>query len=88
LKKLLEKGNFEVINVDHFNNWWHPPTIVITLFPNLAPQKAWQEEEKSDNPVLKRLFWIFWTQVLAPFAFFESLAKKTAIFTIYAKRFN
>jgi SAM-dependent methyltransferase len=88
LRNFLEKENFEVINVDHFNNWWHPPTIVITLFPDLDPQKAWQEEGKKGNPVLKRLFWVFCTLILSPFAFFESLAKKTAIVTIYAKRFN
>lgn len=86
LKKMLGKGNFEIIKIDHFNNWWHPPTLVITLFPNLDPQRAWAEEEKKGNPVFKRLLWIFWTLILPPFAFFESLAKRGAIVTIYAKR--
>ena len=88
LKKILTKENFVIINIDHFNNWWHPPTIVISLFPNLDPQRAWAEEEKKGNPVLKRLLWIFWTLFLPPFTFFESLIKRGAIVTVYAKRLN
>jgi len=88
LEKILAKENFEITKIDHFNNWWHPPTLVITLFPNLDPQRAWAEEEKRGNPVSKRLLWIFWTLILSPFAFFESLVKKTSIVTIYAKRLN
>jgi len=86
LEKILAKENFEITKIDHFNNWWHPPTLVITLFPNLDPQRAWAEEEKRGNPVLKRLLWIFWTLILPPFVFCESLTKKGAIVTIYAKR--
>ena len=86
LKKILEEEKFVITNVDHFNNWWHPPTIVISLFPNLDPQRAWAEEEKSCTPVLKRLLWIFWTLILPPFTYFESLTKRGAIITIYAKR--
>ncbi|MHC4544009.1 MAG: class I SAM-dependent methyltransferase [Planctomycetota bacterium] len=88
LKKILTKENFVITNVDHFNNWWHPPTIVISLFPKLDPQRAWAEEEKRGNPVLKRLLWIFWTLVLPPFTFFESLIKRGAIVTVYATKQN
>jgi 2-polyprenyl-3-methyl-5-hydroxy-6-metoxy-1,4-benzoquinol methylase len=88
ISHLLENQGLKIIKTDHFTNWWHPPTIVITLFPNLDPQKAWQEEEKRSNPVFKRLFWIFWTLLLSPFTFFESLAKKAAIITVYTKRLD
>lgn len=88
LKKILLKEIFEIINIDHFNSWWHPGLLVISLFPNLAPRKAWQEEKKKSNTILKRLCWIFWTLILAPFAFFESLAKRAALVTVYAKRLN
>ncbi len=86
ISSLLEKHGLQVIKTDHFTNWWHPPTIVISLFPNLDPQKAWQEEKKKNNPIFERLSWIFWTLVLPPFAFFESIMKKAAIVTVYAKR--
>jgi SAM-dependent methyltransferase len=88
ITRLFEKNGLRVIKVDYFTNWWHPPTIVISLFPGLDPQKAWREEDKKHNPVLNRLLWIFWTLVLPPFTFIESLAKKTAVMTIYAKRLD
>jgi SAM-dependent methyltransferase len=88
LKKILTKENLSVVNVDHFNNWWHPPTLVITLFPDLDPQKAWAKEETKGSPVLKRLFWIFWTLFLAPLPVMESLAGRGAIITLYTKRSN
>ncbi len=88
LEKALEKENFKVVKVDHFNSLWHPPTLVITLFPTLDPQKAWTDEKKGGSPLLKRLLWVFWTVALAPVVFLESLAKKEAVFTIYAKRIN
>ena len=86
IPRLLEKQGLVIIKIDYFTNWWHPPTIVISLFPNLDPQKAWEEEKKKNKPIFKRLLWIFWTLVLPPFSFFESLTKRTAIVTIYAKR--
>jgi len=86
ISRLLEKQGLGITKIDYFTNWWHPPTLVITLFPALDPQVAWAKEEKRDNPVFKRMFWIFWTLILPPFTFFESLTKKTSIVTIYAKR--
>lgn len=87
LKKELEKNKFKVTKIDYFFNWWHPPTIVISLFPNLDPQMSWLEEKNKGNPVLKRLFWIFWTLTLPVFTFFESLFKKGAIITFYAEKY-
>jgi len=80
----LEKEGIVIKKIDHYNNWWHPPTIVISLFPNLDPQKAWQKEQKKSNPILERLLWIFWTLALPPFTFFESLKQKSAIVTVFA----
>ncbi len=86
LKKTLAKENLTIINIDHFNNWWHPPTLVITLFPDLDPQKVWAKEKEKGSPVLKRLLWIFWTLFLTPFAMLESLIGRGAIVTVYTKR--
>jgi len=88
LKKILAKENLAIINIDHLNNWWHPPTLVITLFPDLDPQKVWAKEKEKGSPVLKRLLWIFWTLFLTPFAMLESLIGRGAIITVYTKRFS
>lgn len=88
LKKILLKENLEVIKVDHSNNWWHPPTLVITLFPELDPQKAWEKEKGKGNPAVKRLLWIFWTLFLAPFPILEGFIGRGAIITIYTKRLS
>jgi SAM-dependent methyltransferase len=86
LGSLLKKAGFKVMEIDHFMNWWHPPTVVISLFPNLDPQKAWQAEEKKGNPFMKRVFWIGWTLILSPFTKLESLMDKGAIITIYSRK--
>ena len=86
LKKILAKENIVIKKIDHFNNWWHPPTLVITLFPALDPQRAWAQEEKKASPVFKRLMWAFWTLALPPFAFLESLTKHGAVITVYASQ--
>ena len=81
---LLRKVGFHVFKVDHFMNWWHPPTLVVSLFPNLDPQKAWQAEEKRNSSIMKKLFWIGWTLILSPLTKLESLMEKGAVTTIYA----
>lgn len=88
LKKILSKENFAITNIDHLNSWWHPPTLVITLFPNLDPQKAWAKEKVKGSPVLKRLLWIFWTLSLSPLTMLESLMGRGAIITVYTKRLS
>lgn len=87
LKKELEKNKFKITKIDHFFNWWHPPTIVISLFPSLDPQISWLQEKNRGNPIVKRLCWIFWTLTLPIITFFESFFKKGAIITIYAKKY-
>lgn len=88
LERILAKENLTITHIDHFNNWWHPPTLVITLFPNLDPQKIWMKEKEKGSPVLERLLWIFWTLSLSPFTMLESLIGRGSIITIYAKRLN
>jgi len=86
IKSYLTKQGFEMIKIDHFNNWWHPPTIVATLFPGLDPQLSWLEEKEKKGTIVKRLCWIFWTLTLPVFTFFESIIKKGAIITVYTRQ--
>lgn len=88
LKKILTKENFEIINIDHFNNWWHPPTLVITLFPNLDPRLSWSAEALKATSYLHRLFWGILTFVVSPFAKLESLVGRGALITIYAAKLS
>jgi SAM-dependent methyltransferase len=86
LQALLAKAGFEVVNTDHFMNWWHPPTLVISLFPSLDPQKAWEQEGKGRTTLLQRIFWILCTLVAGPLTQVESLMGRGAIVTYYARR--
>lgn len=80
---LMRKVGFTVKKIDHFMNWWHPPTLVISLFPTLDPQKAWRKEHQGKNPVIQRLLWIFFTFLAIPFTQLESWFGKGAIVTFY-----
>ncbi len=84
LRSLLERVGFKIVKIDHFMNWWHPPTLVLSLFPSLDPQKAWGEEEKGRNPILQRMAWIVSTFLSIPFTQFESWMGRGAIVTFYA----
>jgi SAM-dependent methyltransferase len=84
LKSFLRKSGFKITKVDHFMNWWHPPTLVISLFPSLDPQKAWGEEGRGGTPFLQRLAWTFCTLLAGPFTQLESWMGKGAIVTLYA----
>jgi SAM-dependent methyltransferase len=86
LKKILADCGFQVLCVDHFSNWWHPPTIVTSLFPGLDPQKSWLVEKEEKSSTLRRCCWIFWTLLLPLFTFLESLVGRGAIITVYAKK--
>ncbi len=86
LSGLLKKAGFAVIKTDHMSGFLHPPTIVISMFPGLDPQKSWLAENKSKSTALKRAGWAFWTLVLSPVAFMESLVKKSAIITLVADK--
>lgn len=83
LRCLLGKCGFKVVKIDHFMNWWHPPTLVISLFPNLDPQKAWGKEHQGENPLLRRIAWIFCTLLVTPVTQLESWFKHGAIVTYY-----
>ena len=86
LKELLSKERCQVVKVDHTNNFLHPPTLVISLFPSLDPQNAWAKEKKRENTIIKRLLWVFWTLALSPWCFLEGLMKRGAIMTVYARK--
>jgi SAM-dependent methyltransferase len=86
LRSLLEKVGFTVTKMDHFMNWWHPPTLVISLFPNLDPQKAWGEERQGKSPVLQRVAWILCTLLAGPFTQLESSSGRGAMITSYWKK--
>ena len=86
LRSLLEKAGFTVTKMDHLMNWWHPPTFVISLFPNLDPQKSWGEERQGKSPVLQRAAWILCTLLAGPFTQLESSLGRGAMITSYWKK--
>jgi len=86
LQALLVKAGFEVVNIDPYMNWWHPPTLVISLFPSLDPQMAWEQEGKGRTTLLQRIFWILCTLVAGPLTQLESLMGRGAIVTYYARK--
>jgi SAM-dependent methyltransferase len=83
VRSLLGKVGFTVAKIDHFMNWWHPPTQVLSLFPSLDPQKAWGEEHQGESPVLQRVAWILCTLLVTPLTQLESWFKHGAIVTYY-----
>ena len=83
LSSLLEKAGFAVMRIDHFMNWWHPPTLVISLFPNLDPQKAWGEEGRGRNCLFQRIAWILCTLLACQFPQLEGLTGHGALLTYY-----
>ena len=86
LQALLVRAGFEVVNIDPYMNWWHPPTLVISLFPSLDPQMAWEQEGKGRTTLLQRIFWILCTLVAGPLTQLESLMGRGAIVTYYARK--
>jgi len=86
IRSLLKKAKFKVTNIDHFMNWYHPPTLVISLFPNLDPQKAWRKESKGRTTFFLRIAWALCTLLAGPFTQFESWMKQGAIVTFYVAK--
>ncbi len=84
LCSLLEKAGFVLMKTDHFMNWWHPPTLVLSLFPSLDPQKAWQKEGKGQTTLFQRVAWILLTLTGGPLTWIESRMRHGAIITAYA----
>jgi SAM-dependent methyltransferase len=87
LISMLEKVGLTVSKVDHFMNWWHPPTLVISLFPKLDPQRAWRKESGGGNPLFQRGAWTLCTLLAAPFTKLESWIGNGAIVTFYASKY-
>lgn len=86
LISLFKKIGFKAERIDHFMNWWHPPTLVISLFPSLDPQKAWGEEGKGGNPLFHRAAWVLCTLLANPFTQLESLIGNGALMTAYVRK--
>ena len=86
LRQLLQRAGFEVLEVDHFMNWWHPPTLVVSLFPGLDPQRAWAKEGKGGTPLVERIAWILCTLTAGLFTHAESWMRRGAIITVYAQK--
>ena len=88
LENAMGKGRFAVKKVDHFNNWWHPPTLVISIWPALDPQFSWRTEASKANSYFRRVFWGLMTLIVSPLTKLESLMGKGAIITIYARKIS
>jgi len=86
LTSLLKKAGFALLDIDHFMSWWHPPTLVISLFPSLDPQRAWQKERSGGSSLAQRVAWILCTLMAGPFTYVESWMEQGAIVTFYAKK--
>jgi SAM-dependent methyltransferase len=86
LCSLLGKVDFHVSKIDQFMTWWHPPTLVLSLFPNLDPQKAWAEEGGGRNPFFQRMAWVLCTLLASPLTQVESWVGNGAVVTCYAGR--
>jgi len=86
LISLFKKVGFKAERIEHFMNWWHPPTLVISLFPSLDPQKAWGEEGKGGNPLFHRAAWVLCTLLASPFTQLESLIGNGALMTAYVRK--
>lgn len=83
LRTLLKKVGFTILKIDHFMNWWHPPTLVGSLFPRLEPQKAWGKERKGESTICQRIGWAFFTLLASPLTQLESGLRRGAILTYY-----
>ena len=88
IRSLLGKVGFTLAKMDHFMNWWHPPTLVLSLFPNLDPQKAWGEECQGRSPVFQRAAWILCTLLAGPFTQLESCLGRGTMMTSYWKKMD
>ena len=86
LTSMLEKVGLAVLKVDHFMDWWHPPTLVLSLFPNLDPQRAWRKESRGRSPLFQRGAWALCTLLAGPFTKSEGWIGKGAIVTFYASK--
>lgn len=84
LGAILERVGFRVRKIDHFMHWWHPPTLVLSLFPQLNPQESWAREEKGKGTLFSRVAWMVLTLLSGPLTSLESLMKRGAIITCYA----
>ncbi len=86
LTRLLRDSGFEILETDFNTDFWHPPTLVISLFPDLDPQLIWAKEKKQGNALLNRIFWGLWTLALAPIVYLENKIGRGALMTCFAEK--
>ncbi len=87
LEKILRLVGFEVVGINHFFHWFHPPTLTLTLLPGLDPQLNWKKESSGVLSIASRISWTLLTFMVIPFfTFFESIIKKSALITAYAHK--
>lgn len=84
LVAFLGRSSFKVEKVDHFMPVGHPPTLVISLFPSLDPQKAWRRDKEGESSVFERLAWGVCTLLASPLTLVESSLRRGAIVTCFA----
>lgn len=84
LVAFLCRSSLEVEKTDHFMPFGHPPTLVISLFPSLDPQKAWRKDKEGASSILERLAWGLCTLVASPLTLVESALGRGAIVTCCA----
>ncbi len=84
LTRLLREAEFAPVHVDYETDFWHPPTLVISLMPFLDPQLIWSQNGKGGG-MLKRALWACFTLLFAPLAWIENrMPKRGALMTFYA----
>lgn len=86
LTRLLGDCGLQVQAVDYNTNFWHPPTVVISLFPWLDPQLIWAQDAKVRYSIFKRMLWGILTLALAPIPFFEGLFRRGALMTFFVSQ--
>lgn len=86
LTRLLGECGLQVQTIDYKTNFWHPPTMVISLFPWLDPQLIWAQDARQQSGLLKRVLWGILTLVLAPIPFLEGLFRRGALMTLFVSQ--
>jgi SAM-dependent methyltransferase len=87
LGSFLDKAGYDVKGFSTMTNFWHPPSIVLSMFPSLDPRFNWREENSGapgTKALLRRVAWVAATLALSPLAYLECLAGRGALLSAYA----
>ncbi len=86
LRSFLGKAGFKVAKIDHFMTRLHPPTLVVSVFPGLDPQRAWGREQKGEFGLFTRMAWALCTLLASPLTQLESWLKHGGLITCYSTK--